>query len=99
MKKKRLDHDLENRAPTFSGFCFRKNRRPFPGFEIAGINIPARQVSGDYFDYNPGGRTSARRGNRGRFRAKGVPASLIMAILPQRSAQFRHRRIRRRRTF
>ena len=50
-----------------------------PGFEISGVNIPARQVSGDYFDYI--------RVDEQHFgiviadvSGKGVPASLIMAM-------------------
>ena len=49
------------------------------GYEISGINIPARQVSGDYFDYI--------RVDKDHFgiviadvSGKGVPASLIMAM-------------------
>jgi len=49
------------------------------GFELAGINIPARQVSGDYFDY-----IKVDEDRLGVVIAdvsgKGVPASLIMAI-------------------
>jgi sigma-B regulation protein RsbU (phosphoserine phosphatase) len=50
-----------------------------PGFEIAGINIPAKQVSGDYFDYI---RVDEHRLGVAiaDVSGKGVPASLIMAI-------------------
>jgi sigma-B regulation protein RsbU (phosphoserine phosphatase) len=50
-----------------------------PGFEIAGINIPAKQVSGDYFDYI---RVDEHRLGLAiaDVSGKGVPASLIMAI-------------------
>ena len=64
---------------TSSAFFSRHKRRPIAGFEIAGMNIPARQVSGDYFDYI--------RVDEDRLgvaiadvSGKGVPASLIMAI-------------------
>ena len=50
-----------------------------PGFEISGINIPARQVSGDYFDYIK--VDEERLGVAiADVSGKGVPASLIMAI-------------------
>jgi len=49
------------------------------GFEIAGINIPASHVSGDYYDY-----ISIDEDHWGIAIAdvsgKGVPASLIMAM-------------------
>src|SRR5207247_5016890 len=50
-----------------------------PGFGIAGFNIPARQVSGDYFDYI---RVDEHRLGLAiaDVSGKGVPASLIMAI-------------------
>src|SRR5207245_9007367 len=49
------------------------------GFEISGINVPARQVSGDYFDYIK--VDDQRLGVAiADVSGKGVPASLIMAI-------------------
>ena len=49
------------------------------GFEISGMNIPARQVSGDYFDYIK--VDDERLGVAiADVSGKGVPASLIMAI-------------------
>jgi sigma-B regulation protein RsbU (phosphoserine phosphatase) len=49
------------------------------GFEISGINVPARQVSGDYFDYIK--VDEERLGVAiADVSGKGVPASLIMAI-------------------
>src|SRR5207302_3404911 len=48
-------------------------------FEISGINVPARQVSGDYFDYIK--VDEERLGVAiADVSGKGVPASLIMAI-------------------
>ena len=35
----------------FSGSCLPNAAPAFEGFEIAGLNIPASQVSGDYYDY------------------------------------------------
>jgi sigma-B regulation protein RsbU (phosphoserine phosphatase) len=49
------------------------------GFEIAGLNIPASQVSGDYYDYIPlgGDRIGIAIAD---VSGKGVAASLIMAM-------------------
>jgi sigma-B regulation protein RsbU (phosphoserine phosphatase) len=50
-----------------------------PGFEIAGLNIPARHVSGDYFDYIEVDKTKLGVAIAD-VSGKGVPASIIMAI-------------------
>lgn len=77
-EKKRLDHDLEI-ARDIQRTLLPAESPAVAGFEISGINLPARQVSGDYFDYI--------RVDEKRFgiaiadvSGKGVPASLIMAI-------------------
>src|SRR5436309_10067616 len=49
-EKKRLDHDLEI-ARDIQRILLPAESPKVSGFEINGINIPARQVSGDYFDY------------------------------------------------
>lgn len=77
-EKKRLDHDLEI-ARDIQRILLPDQSPVIAGFEISGINIPARQVSGDYFDYirvdeNRLGVAIAD------VSGKGVPASLIMAI-------------------
>ena len=84
-EKKRLDHDLEI-ARDIQRILLPEKSPAVPGFEIAGINIPARQVSGDYFDYIQVDERSARRGNRGCF---GQRRTRIIdhGDLPQRSAQ------------
>jgi sigma-B regulation protein RsbU (phosphoserine phosphatase) len=48
------------------------------GFEISGVNLPAKHVSGDYFDYFgvDGGHCGVAIAD---VSGKGVPASLIMA--------------------
>lgn len=48
------------------------------GYEIAGVNLPAKHVSGDYFDYFPvdDGHCGVAIAD---VSGKGVPASLIMA--------------------
>ncbi len=77
-EKKRLDHDLEL-ARDIQRILLPSTSPDIPGFEISGINIPARQVSGDYFDYikvddQHFGVVIAD------VSGKGVPASLIMAM-------------------
>jgi sigma-B regulation protein RsbU (phosphoserine phosphatase) len=77
-EKKRLDHDLEL-ARDIQRILLPSTSPEIEGFEISGINIPARQVSGDYFDYikvddQHFGIVIAD------VSGKGVPASLIMAM-------------------
>ena len=77
-EKKRLDHDLEI-ARDIQRILLPEAAPAIPGFEINGINIPARQVSGDYFDYIT--IDDERLGVAiADVSGKGVPASLIMAI-------------------
>ncbi|MGH8049015.1 MAG: PP2C family protein-serine/threonine phosphatase [Chthoniobacterales bacterium] len=77
-EKKRLDHDLEI-ARDIQSILLPSDPPPIPGYEISGINIPARQVSGDYFDYLvvDENRTGVAIAD---VSGKGVPASLIMAM-------------------
>src|SRR3954462_6763997 len=77
-EKKRLDHDLQI-ARDIQRILLPSKPPQIEGFDLAGINLPARQVSGDYFDYI--------RVDEDRLgvviadvSGKGVPASLIMAI-------------------
>ena len=77
-EKKRLDHDLEI-ARDIQRILLPSVAPAVPGFEISGINVPARQVSGDYFDYIK--VDQQRLGVAiADVSGKGVPASLIMAI-------------------
>jgi sigma-B regulation protein RsbU (phosphoserine phosphatase) len=77
-EKKRLDHDLEI-ARDIQRILLPSEAPAIGGFQISGINVPARQVSGDYFDY-----IQVDQDRLGVAIAdvsgKGVPASLIMAI-------------------
>jgi phosphoserine phosphatase RsbU/P len=77
-EKKRLDHDLEI-ARDIQRILLPSEAPAINGFQISGINVPARQVSGDYFDY-----IHVDQDRLGVAIAdvsgKGVPASLIMAI-------------------
>src|SRR5438270_1257454 len=77
-EKKRLDHDLEI-ARDIQRILLPAEAPNVNGFEISGINVPARQVSGDYFDYIK--VDDERLGVAiADVSGKGVPASLIMAI-------------------
>ena len=77
-EKKRLDHDLEI-ARDIQRILLPAESPIVSGFEIHGMNIPARQVSGDYFDYI--NVDDERLGVAiADVSGKGVPASLIMAI-------------------
>src|SRR3954468_1501096 len=77
-EKKRLDHDLEI-ARDIQRILLPSVAPAVSGFEISGINVPARQVSGDYFDYIK--VDEQRLGVAiADVSGKGVPASLIMAI-------------------
>ncbi len=77
-EKKRLDHDLQI-ARDIQRILLPSEPPAIEGFDIAGVNFPARQVSGDYFDY-----IQVDDDRLGVVIAdvsgKGVPASLIMAI-------------------
>jgi sigma-B regulation protein RsbU (phosphoserine phosphatase) len=77
-EKKRLDHDLEI-ARDIQRVLLPTEPPSVNGFEISGISIPARQVSGEYFDYIK--IDDERLGVAiADVSGKGVPASLIMAI-------------------
>src|SRR5437868_2019768 len=77
-EKKRLDHDLEI-ARDIQRILLPSEAPLVDGFEISGINIPARHVSGDYFDYIK--VDDERLGVAiADVSGKGVPASIIMAI-------------------
>jgi len=77
-EKKRLDHDLKI-ARDIQRVLLPSKAPVINGFEISGMNIPANQVSGDYFDYIK--VDDERLGVAiADVSGKGVPASLIMAI-------------------
>ena len=77
-EKKRLDQDLQV-AHEIQRILLPASAPEVDGFQISGINIPARQVSGDYYDY-----INVDEAHCGVAIAdvsgKGVPASLIMAM-------------------
>ena len=77
-EKHALDHDLQI-AREIQKILLPSDAPELPGFEISGLNLPARTLSGDYFDYLP-----VDDDHLGIVIAdvsgKGVPASLIMAM-------------------
>ena len=77
-EKRRLDQDLAV-AHEIQRILLPAESPDIAGFQIAGINVPAQQVSGDYYDYIP-----VDENHWGIAIAdvsgKGVPASLIMAM-------------------
>ncbi|MFZ0712565.1 MAG: GAF domain-containing SpoIIE family protein phosphatase [Terrimicrobiaceae bacterium] len=77
-EKKRLDHDLEI-AREIQAILLPSSPPVVRGYELSGINVPARQVSGDYYDYI---QVDDRRIGVAiaDVSGKGVPASLIMAM-------------------
>ena len=79
-EKKRLDHDLEIARDIQRILLPAESPAIRKRFEIAGINIPARQVSGDYFDYITGGRGIASAWPSPTFPAKVSRPRFIMAI-------------------
>lgn len=76
-EKRRIDHDLQV-AHEIQRILLPSKAPDFPGYAIVGINVPARHVSGDYYDF-----LSLDSGHCGvvigDVSGKGVPASLIMA--------------------
>ncbi len=77
-EKKRLDQDLQV-AHEIQRILLPANAPEISGFQISGINIPARQVSGDYYDYITVDETHCGLAIAD-VSGKGVPASLIMAM-------------------
>lgn len=77
-EKRRLDRDLQT-AREIQSILLPAGSPNFPGFDIDGLNVPAYQVSGDYFDFIPIGED--RLGVViADVSGKGVAASLIMAM-------------------
>jgi sigma-B regulation protein RsbU (phosphoserine phosphatase) len=77
-EKKKLDHEIEV-AREIQRILLPSQAPAVQGFNCAALNIPAQQVSGDYFDFiqvdeNRWGVAVAD------VSGKGIPASLIMAM-------------------
>lgn len=77
-EKRRLDSDLQT-AREIQSILLPSEAPRLPGFEVAGRTLPARLVSGDYFDYI---RVDDDRLGIviADVSGKGVPASLIMGM-------------------
>jgi len=77
-EKKKLDHDIEV-AREIQRILLPSAAPTVEGFNCAALNIPAQQVSGDYFDFIP---VDAQRWGVAvaDVSGKGIPASLIMAM-------------------
>jgi sigma-B regulation protein RsbU (phosphoserine phosphatase) len=67
-------------AAVIQGGLLPKSSPSIPGYEIAGVSIPAQSVGGDYFDFirMNDGRLAICLGD---VSGKGLPASLLMANL------------------
>jgi sigma-B regulation protein RsbU (phosphoserine phosphatase) len=77
-EKKRLDHDIAV-AREIQRILLPSKAPLVEGFNCAALNIPAQQVSGDYFDFI---QIDAQRWGVAvaDVSGKGIPASLIMAM-------------------
>ena len=77
-EKKKLDHDIEV-AREIQRILLPSQAPAVEGFNCAALNIPAQQVSGDYFDFI---QVDAQRWGVAvaDVSGKGIPASLIMAM-------------------
>jgi sigma-B regulation protein RsbU (phosphoserine phosphatase) len=77
-EKRRIDRDLDV-AHDIQRILLPAAAPAIEGFEIAGLNIPASQMSGDYYDYIAldGGQIGIAIAD---VSGKGVAASLIMAM-------------------
>ncbi len=77
-EKRRLDNDLHT-AKEIQSILLPNTAPKIKGYQIAGRTLPARLVSGDYFDFIP--VDDERLGLViADVSGKGVPASLIMAM-------------------
>lgn len=77
-EKRRLDTDLRT-AREIQSILLPSSAPEVPGYEIGGLNIPARYVSGDYFDYI---RIDEHRWGIviSDVSGKGIPAALITGM-------------------
>jgi sigma-B regulation protein RsbU (phosphoserine phosphatase) len=77
-EKRRLEDEL-NTAREVQRVLLPDGEPQIPGFRVFGTNVPARIISGDYFDYLDlgGGRHGVVIAD---VSGKGVPAGLLMAM-------------------
>ena len=76
--KRALESELRN-ASEIQRILLPEHAPETPGFELAGRNIPARLVSGDYFDFVPVGETHVGV-TIADVSGKGIPAALLTAM-------------------
>ncbi|WP_009957945.1 GAF domain-containing SpoIIE family protein phosphatase [Verrucomicrobium spinosum] len=76
--KRQLEAELSN-AREIQSILLPEKAPEMPGFSIAARNVPARMVSGDYFDYVPVSQTHLGVAIAD-VCGKGIPASLITAM-------------------
>ena len=77
-EKHALDHDLQI-AREIQKILLPSDAPDLPGYELHGLNLPARTLSGDYFDFLPVDEDHLGIAIAD-VSGKGVPASLIMAM-------------------
>jgi sigma-B regulation protein RsbU (phosphoserine phosphatase) len=77
-EKHALDRDLEI-AREIQKILLPSGAPALPGYELCGLNLPARTLSGDYFDFLPVDEDHLGIAIAD-VSGKGVPASLIMAM-------------------
>ncbi|HEY7161718.1 MAG TPA: PP2C family protein-serine/threonine phosphatase [Acidobacteriota bacterium] len=79
LEKERIEKELEV-AASIQKMILPKTIPQIEGFEIAGMNVPTKQVGGDYFDVIslPGGKVALVIADA---TGKGVPAALLVTTL------------------
>ncbi|MDX1679372.1 MAG: GAF domain-containing SpoIIE family protein phosphatase [Akkermansiaceae bacterium] len=77
-EKRRMDTELRN-AREVQRVLLPREEPVIPGFRVCGVNVPARVISGDYYDYLELG--DHKHGIAiADVSGKGVPAGLLMAM-------------------
>jgi sigma-B regulation protein RsbU (phosphoserine phosphatase) len=77
-EKHALDRDIQI-AGEIQKILLPSDAPELPGFQLSGLNLPARTLSGDYFDYLPVDEDHIGIAIAD-VSGKGVPAALIMAM-------------------
>ncbi|MDV2481495.1 SpoIIE family protein phosphatase [Methanoculleus sp. Wushi-C6] len=77
-EKERIAKELEI-AKEIQQSILPESAPVLPGFDLAGFNLPAREVGGDFFDYIPAGE-GCWGVEIADVSGKGVPAALFMAL-------------------
>lgn len=77
-EKRQMDTELSN-AREVQRVLLPQQEPVMPGYRVCGVNVPARVISGDYYDYlDLGGQRHAVA--IADVSGKGVPAGLLMAM-------------------